>query len=1564
LIRLLLSFLLILSSAISIAQPNPSAGEYFFGNFDPGVGAGKAFTVADGQWDKAVEYVLANDTIDLPPGTSILFNARMKDKNGNWGPTFRKAIFVSSANDQARDFKITQAEFYWGPTDPGQGSATPLIVYDGNYNDAIESVFEDTIFNAQTPDTFSFCIRVRDQAGRWGPIFQKTIFRSIANSNERRFGIQSAEYYLGSFDPGAGNGTTLLFENGDLGKAISSIHLDSILLNAETDTLFFQIRMKDAQGLWGPSFRKTIFRNVANSTNRNIAIQLAEFFTGNTDPGQGTGTPLVVFDGNYGDAIESIRFDALMASNNTDTLIFNIRLKDGNNQWGAVFKKVIFNNSYNAQNRDLKVLAAECFFGQMDPGSGNAMPLVIFNGNINDAIQSLLLTYSPSNDLNDTLLFQIRIQDINGNWGPTFKKVIFNDIATKSVRDFGVILSEWYTGSFDPGEGNGFPLIVFDGNWGDAIEQIIKDSLLITLQQDTILFNLRIKDLSGKWGPVFKKSLFVNQVNSASRDMNIQEAEYYLGFFDPGEGMGTPFLSADGSYGDIVENLLRTRATWDNPAGVALFNVRVKDAYGNWGPLFKKTVFISGENPTTQLIQEGDSAKICPEGSITLRYNGPNGYEILWFDGSNQPSLTFYPRTEGFYKVSASFRDSYYEDSIYIGFLASPPKNIQPNGNVLVCASSNLNLAATNDLNYTYQWRYNGTNIVGSTGYSYLPTQVGTYSVFMRHTQTGCTRLSDTVKLATNGFVVSQVVNSTNCLNGTSELQVAMGSTNTYQWQLNNSNISGATNPIYRPTTNGNYRVVIRNGSCVFNTPNYAYVLSGQTNFVATITPSTTQSICQGASVTFKANTGVGYTYQWKRNGINISFATDSQFIATQSGAYSVAIINSNGCLAESNQVTLTVGDIVTPTVSIDGPNELCFGQTITFIANATNEGANPVYNWLINGAIVQSGSNNAFSVSNVQSGDKVTCILKSSAACRIQDEILSNEISLNVTYRIQVEQRVTTCNSYLWNGITYTQSGTYTYSSSVPGRCDSSQTLYLTIISGTFTSTSQTACGSYTWNGQTYSNSGTYTRSYTNGNGCPSVDTLKLTINTGTFTSTTQNACGSYSWNGQTYSNSGTYTRSYTNGNGCPSLDTLNLTINTGTFTSTTQTACGSYTWNGQTYSNSGTYTRSYTNGNGCASVDTLKLNINSGTFTSTSQTACGSYTWNGQTYSNSGTYTRSYTNGNGCPSVDTLNLTINSGTFTSTSQTACGSYTWNGLTYSISGTYTRSYINGNGCPSVDTLNLTVNTGAFTSTTQTACGSYIWNGQAYSNSGTYTRSYTNGNGCPSVDTLKLTINTGTFTSTIQTACGSFTWNGQTYSNSGTYTRSYSNGNDCPSVDTLKLTINTGTFTSTTQTACGSYTWNGQAYSNSGTYTRSYSNGNGCPSVDTLKLTINSGTYSDTIIQSCGPVQWHGQTYTSSGIYTRNYSNGNGCPSVDTLHLTITPTDDYYWIGGVSTAWENPANWNCGLVPNDQSNVYVQSGAQRDLEVRSMAVCNRIYIRDGKKIRVITGYHLKVVADR
>jgi hypothetical protein len=77
--------------------------------------------------------------------------------------------------------------------------------------------------------------------------------------------------------------------------------------------------------------------------------------------------------------------------------------------------------------------------------------------------------------------------------------------------------------------------------------------------------------------------------------------------------------------------------------------------------------------------------------------------------------------------------------------------------------------------------------------------------------------------------------------------------------------------------------------------------------------------ICEGSKVTLTASTGTGYTYQWLKNGINISGATSSTYSAGETGRYAV-LINNNGCSATSTSDSLTVTTIPSkPTISKDG---------------------------------------------------------------------------------------------------------------------------------------------------------------------------------------------------------------------------------------------------------------------------------------------------------------------------------------------------------------------------------------------------------------------------------------------------------------------------------------------------------------------------------------------------------------------------------------------------------------------------------------------------------------------
>ena len=105
----------------------------------------------------------------------------------------------------------------------------------------------------------------------------------------------------------------------------------------------------------------------------------------------------------------------------------------------------------------------------------------------------------------------------------------------------------------------------------------------------------------------------------------------------------------------------------------------------------------------------------------------------------------------------------------------------------------------------------------------------------------------------------------------------------------------------------------------------------------------------------------------------------------------------------------------------------------------------------------------------------------------------------------------------------------------------------YLQIFPSTtkYTDVTVAACDSYTWNGKTYTQSGEYTYTTTAANGCDSIVTLHLTINKSELEEYTAVACDKYVWHGVTYTASGEYTYNTTTDAGCERIEILYLTIN-----------------------------------------------------------------------------------------------------------------------------------------------------------------------------------------------------------------------------------------------------------------------------------------------------------------------------------------------------------------------------------------------------------------------------------
>jgi hypothetical protein len=541
-------------------------------------------------------------------------------------------------------------------------------------------------------------------------------------------------------------------------------------------------------------------------------VTAGEYFLGANDPGPGNGTAFSVVDGAWDEVVESIQALAQTINPGASPVLVNIRVRDGNQAWGPLYKRALFFGAGNSTTRPLGITQAECFFGAFDPGEGNGTPVLAFDGAFDEAVETALTSITNWSLSNGSTLFNIRVKDASGNWGPRFQRTLFVGAGTASTRPMGITQAECFFGAFDPGEGNGTPVLAFDGAFDEAVETALTSITNWSLSNGSTLFNIRVKDANGNWGPRFQRTLFVGAGTTSTRPMGITQAEYFFGSFDPGEGSGTPILAFDGGFGEAVEAVFRNWATWTNTTGPTLFNVRVKDAYGNWGPRFLKTVFPYGANPNAELIAQGTALSICPGTSVVLSYNGPIGHSVSWFNGANTDSITFVPPSTGYYGVIATQGSVTYVDSILITLLPAPAPVISPGGNVLVCAGANLTLNVNTCSGCSYQWLLNGTTIANATNTSYLPITVGSYTVRVIGTN-GCATVSAPTVVQTTPTVTA--TSGTALCNGQGVTLSANGSVgSTYQWRLNGTAIPGATASTYVATVAGSYSVTVTRPPC------------------------------------------------------------------------------------------------------------------------------------------------------------------------------------------------------------------------------------------------------------------------------------------------------------------------------------------------------------------------------------------------------------------------------------------------------------------------------------------------------------------------------------------------------------------------------------------------------------------------------------------------------------------------------------------------------------------------------------------------------------------------------
>lgn len=251
-----------------------------------------------------------------------------------------------------------------------------------------------------------------------------------------------------------------------------------------------------------------------------------------------------------------------------------------------------------------------------------------------------------------------------------------------------------------------------------------------------------------------------------------------------------------------------------------------------------------------------------------------------------------------------------------------------------VCSGANFTLTGTGlslGTGMQYQWQSRNVgigsfvNTSAADTFTTLTTSTTVnkeYRVYSVCTLSGQSDTSAAFTVnAMNPVVISAATDTTFCFGGSVSLStpIVAASGITYTW-FNGATNLGATGPTYVASGSGLYTLRSSSAACAGLFSNAINVTVNPLP-IATATPTSATTFCDGLFVQLQATVGTGYLYQWQKGGVDIAGATSSNYNATTTGSYRVVVTNSaTGCSNTSTAVAVTVNPMpATPVITSAG---------------------------------------------------------------------------------------------------------------------------------------------------------------------------------------------------------------------------------------------------------------------------------------------------------------------------------------------------------------------------------------------------------------------------------------------------------------------------------------------------------------------------------------------------------------------------------------------------------------------------------------------------------------------
>ncbi len=358
----------------------------------------------------------------------------------------------------------------------------------------------------------------------------------------------------------------------------------------------------------------------------------------------------------------------------------------------------------------------------------------------------------------------------------------------------------------------------------------------------------------------------------------------------------------------------------------------------------------------------GYDTTVCSGNTVVLNASTAGATSYLWQD--NSINSTYNVSSAGTYWARVTTGSCVSSDTINV-VVSNPPSQSFSVNPASVCAGQPVDVTYTGGSNtgVVYTWNFNGATIISGSGQG--PYQVswgsaGAMNITLDVVDNGCATPQEVQQVTVNANVTANAgPDVTLCSGGSVQLGAATTAGHTYQWTpAADLSLVSISDPVYTAhNATGSpvitqYIVTESNNGC-YDSDTVDVTLSPVAP--TTISASGAISFCAGNPVTLTADSS--YTnYLWNNGN------TANSITVSQSGTFSMAAVDANGCEYVSNSIPVTVNP--NPVLSLASlSNETCFELNDGSIAVNTNSGT-PAYSY------IWSSAQSTPAVSNLSAGN------------------------------------------------------------------------------------------------------------------------------------------------------------------------------------------------------------------------------------------------------------------------------------------------------------------------------------------------------------------------------------------------------------------------------------------------------------------------------------------------------------------------------------------------------------------------------------------------------------------